>query len=918
MMKNSNIQAFFKLNQAKKSKFFDLTEGEEKNSVLQLTNNHELEAKSSVLQLTNNKDIVEICNDKEINNKETNTVNLKSTAPMKSSPADIFKQIKLKDKRLQDLKKTEEDLTVKIEKTNIDNSNTKQPSDIISLPETNSKIITNTLNTSTIKVTNNINSIKKFSFVVTLKCNSKRLKDILEKPKCKNVKSNLDSSYLIDLTNIETTHQSFEVKEKKSKNKPFTLSNGKFLVAPAKVKQNNRNYEVTFKIDPIKMKTILEKKDQPIEIPDIDDENMDTSNINNENKIESTVEIIKELDKHPKEVKRKDFKCSFFKEIADRAHSQKSTSKYLLGKNDLERCGKYPIMKRSQFHIRDIESEDLTLINNCEIHGLNKLKKREIHSNDLDNIMYNNSEEFSILFKNYIKVPSKIDILNQQPIYYSSYVFSSNVYELLATNYNIGVIDDYRLLRLMNIPEEIKYSENLQWCDILKPMNHLDIIQDFTNNQFLYDWFSQAFEKLKSVDSNKRKQKLASKNSKKNFTSSSGFYDNSMDDFIVDDVNGYYDDSFDNNNDDVVGGFVPVLVIAGPISSGKTSSVYATIKEELQGYIFEMNSSQSRAKKDISFHLKQISTTQIVKRANKDQLSDSSTKGVILFDDVDLIDNEIDKEFWQSVIDCLSFSYIPIILTTNDIECIPQKILSESTILNFEKINEIFLKKYLIISGIIMGYLFDEKIIDKVSKCNDLRQSLMQLQLIHESVPDRPSNGVFIQISQENVEQVSYEGGNNNNNNTVDQNLSVEEYYKSKFDTYDINYFDTMIRKYDHVVKSIEEEEISKDIENKEFYEIFESNSDKISNILDYYSSKYVSNGSRKKIMKYESSDEFIFNEPGNSFIRLSQNKKFTELAPFIRDMARADFFREQQGLINKKRFDELSSEYFENLIKFL
>ncbi|OUM52988.1 hypothetical protein BVG19_g2229 [[Candida] boidinii] len=905
MMKNSNIQAYFKLNQAKKSEFFDLTEAQEKTSVLQLTNSNEVKEENSVLQLINNKNCVEIDNDKnikEISNKESIAIPQR-TALVKSSPADIFKQIKLKDKRLQDLRNTEEDLTVKIEKT------TKQSSDIIFSSGTNSEILTSTLGTSTIANTDNINS----SFTVTLKCNYKKLKDIL-----KNPKNNSNSSYLIDLTNIETAE---EGKEKKLRSKGFTLSSGKFLIAPAKVNYSNRSYEVTFKIDPVKMKNVLDKQSQPIEIPDIDDENVDTSTINNNNKIEPVVEIITELDKTVKEVKRKDFKCSFFKEIADRAHSQKSTSKYLLSKSDLERCGKYPIIRRNQFHIRDIESEDLNFISNSKTNGLNKLKNRENHQIDLDDMEYNDSEQFSIFFKNYIKIPSKIDAPSQ-PIYYSSYVFSSNLYELLATIYNIQ-LDDYRLLRLLNIPEGLKYSENSQWCDILKPMNHLHVIQNYTNTQFLYDWFLQAFEKLKSVDSNKRKQKLA-RNSKKNISSSSAFYDNSMDDFIVDDVNGYYDESFDNDGDydDDEGGFVPVLVITGPISSGKTSSVYATIKEELQGYIFEINSSQSRAKKDISFHLKQISTTQIVKRANKDQLSDSSTKGVILFDDVDLIDNEIDKEFWQAVIDCLSSSYIPIILTTNDTECVPQKILSESTVLKFEPIDGDFLKKYLIVSGIIMGYLFDQKIIDQVSKCNDLRQSLMQLQLIHESVPDHPSNGVFIQISQENVEQVSDEKkdnfSHNNNNNAFGQNLSVEEYYKAKFDTFDIDYFERVVSKYDHVVKSKEEEEISKDLQNDEFYKFFESDSKKLSDFIDYYSSRYVSSGSRKKKLKYESADEFIISEPGSLFIRLSKDKKFSELAPFIREMARADFSREQQGLVDAKKFDELSSEYFENLIKFL
>ncbi|CAI8491676.1 unnamed protein product [Pichia kudriavzevii] len=252
-----------------------------------------------------------------------------------------------------------------------------------------------------------------------------------------------------------------------------------------------------------------------------------------------------------------------------------------------------------------------------------------------------------------------------------------------------------------------------QWCDLYRPTCHSENLQKEYISSDIFNWISNAFLTLKSVDSNKRMLKL-----KRGANST-------KDDFIV-----YSSDDDSDSKEDV-----PCLILEGPVGCGKTTLVYSII-EQLNGHVFEFSSNESRSKKNLEFRLNQIGTTTNLEQSNS----------IILFDDVDLI-NEDDKDFWSCVTNLLACSYRPVVLTTTSLKAIPDRIINESTIYTLESISELDLSHYIDFIALSRGLRLDNAIIDRFSKLS-LRSAIMQLQFFSYTIPTQNSNVGLIDVTK--------------------------------------------------------------------------------------------------------------------------------------------------------------------------
>ncbi|GME84784.1 unnamed protein product [Ambrosiozyma monospora] len=64
---------------------------------------------------------------------------------------------------------------------------------------------------------------------------------------------------------------------------------------------------------------------------------------------------------------------------------------------------------------------------------------------------------------------------------------------------------------------------------------------------------------------------------------------------------------------------------------------------------------------------------------------------------------------------------------------------------------------------------------------------------------------------------------------------------------------------------------------------------DHISEIIEFCSSRYFSNGSRSRVLRYSNGEDYLETHPGCCFKRLSISTLCTEVNPLIREMARTE-----------------------------
>ncbi|TID19253.1 hypothetical protein CANINC_003824 [Pichia inconspicua] len=465
--------------------------------------------------------------------------------------------------------------------------------------------------------------------------------------------------------------------------------------------------------------------------------------------------------------------------------------------------------------------------------------------------------DFLILYTNYREI--------KKPKCIPDYTITTDNNPQLATqllNQRYGkLLEDFRFAKFFDpsYTSSLKSDNIQQWCDLYKPLSHLESLQQEHISNDVANWVSVAFSKLKKVNQFKRKQNLS--NSKK--------ITKELDSFIV-----YSDDESLSDTDDF-NTHVPSLIIQGPIGCGKSNMIHTIVKEELNGHVFEFNSSQPRARKELEFNLKQIGTTSLVQKSSQI----STDNSVILFDDVDLIDESNgDKDFWLGAQDLLTYSYRPVIFITSDLKNIPANILEESTVYKFEKIQKKIIHTYIDMIALSRGFNFDFKILKELSEF-DLRKSLMELQLLsyHFDTPNMGLVNVTI-LQDEKMED------------NIDNELTQLEKLENKLLLMDTTYYIEQVNKNSITYISSDDQKHEydgpSDATIRENFKI-----DQIA-CLEFYSSKYFSNGSRSKICRYVNGEQYNKKHPNNVFQYLPRDKLATDILPLIHELAKWELGR--------------------------
>lgn len=532
----------------------------------------------------------------------------------------------------------------------------------------------------------------------------------------------------------------------------------------------------------------------------------------------------------------------FFKQIFNKFNNKdynKDKNKSIPSINNI---WSYPKLHASEFKIRNLNSDEERLYSSLTSIDLPLIIRSKpvivnLEINEIDYLIYYqgishntpNNDNYCLTVDDEI-----IDPIN-------TFLSLSKLQKKDIGKYNKFFNNEYIQTTSLN-----NYS---QWCDIYKPLNHLENLQSTFISNDVFNWIQNSFMKLKSVNKEKRIEKLSLSNKKKK-----------IDPFII------YDEESDD--EDFI---VPSLIIEGPIGCGKTSMIYSIVNNELNGFVFEFNSSKSRARKDLEFTIKQIGTTSMVSNCER-----PNENTLILFDDVDLIDNEMDKDFWIGLNNLLTISYRPVVLITNDLNKIPKNIVNESTIIKFNAIDERKLFKYLKLISLSRNINIDDQILKKFAKL-DLRKALMELQMFSY-------NFQLSNVGLNNITLIKEEI-NEENNLTNLRKLEL----KSIND--DLQYYNDQINKDTHTEPSIE------DFNTLRY------------SYTEFYSSKLFSNGSRSKKCRYNDGNHYNCKHPANIFQTLSQDKLSTEVFPIIDTMAEMETLRIDSEL--PRRFDAYPIDIF-------
>lgn len=658
------------------------------------------------------------------------------------------------------------------------------------------------------------------------------------------------------------------INDRKSKSPLSLLKNGRFNFSPQR-----RSLIVKFPVDSDKLVHIVKNSNEKVKI---NRHKWVTLKIPRE-KFALALKI--KLEPLKPKVKASASSHPFFQAVKRRMESatinkMKIEEKQLKDKSLLVMVN----LKRDQFSYKNInaeESKDLKQLYERVIH-LNLKRKQSL--NDLADSSFNTQlaavgldykkdkmlnfdpMEFMLFYSTYVDSQQ----IKSERKYSTKYLSNETKTSLISNRYKNSKDSRYKRFFSNN---QYSVSTSDQWCDCYRPMKGSQVLQTPSVTKALSRWIDDAFSKLVRVDQHRRKEIL-----KKAKKKSNNFNNNSIKDFIA------YDFDDNETEDDT---FVPSLIIEGPQGCGKTSIVHSIIKEHKNGHVFELNNSQSRAKKDIEFHLKQIGTTSMVKNEQ------NTENTIILFDDVELIDEEdIDKDFWIGVTELLTYSYRPIIFTTNDLSKIPHNIVEESTVYKFGDPTISTKAEYLDLLAIDRNLVIAPTIINELAKF-DIRRSIMELQMFSYKF-NKPEQ--FLEISERSVTPSDINSDNTNSDNTSEKEHSrVGTVNNKKLLTRHLTKLD--IEYFNNPHDEINFKSVSR----------FEND---IWNCLEFYSSKLISFNSsrRERGCRYEGPQEYLLDNPSSSFQRLPRAELATDIVPLIKTIAKEETMR----VTRREEFEEI------------
>lgn len=391
--------------------------------------------------------------------------------------------------------------------------------------------------------------------------------------------------------------------------------------------------------------------------------------------------------------------------------------------------------------------------------------------------------------------------------------------------------NDARFSRMIDLISDetfadMKRQNSMLWTDLFSPKSYKHIATAQQTSKSIDEWICSAFEKLRITSTAKRAAHM--KNSGK-----------------IDEM-----DSFIAHSEEEEEVFVPLLILTGPGGSGKSSCIYTIVHHQLGAHVFELNTGQSRCKKDIDFHLRQIGTTQIVQNSDGD--ANGFQNGVILLDDVDVLLEEESKDFWSSVKKLVAYSHRPIVMTCSSLDTIPARIVDQSFVYEMPRPKPKLIHDYLYSVALVMGYAVDDSILQRFSHSRDVRSAINNLQFFLKKFP-HPQLGETCEIKETSVEPAD-----------VVENVDLVRELQ-KFDTFDYlteTYYKPQVELSDH--NTLEVKEVS----------------------LEFYSSRSFKYGSRKSYRRYHDAYDFIDENPYTVFTNLSGGAFVTDVAPFIKSFA--------------------------------
>lgn len=305
-------------------------------------------------------------------------------------------------------------------------------------------------------------------------------------------------------------------------------------------------------------------------------------------------------------------------------------------------------------------------------------------------------------------------------------------------------------------------SELSLWPQLFEPLKTESLLILHANRLKIKSWLINSFSRLKSETfKGPRKPRRRTKVKK----------DERLKDFIVDDLF----DLEDNSDEDM---FIPVMIIEGETGSGKTASVYTAVKE-MDGYVYEINTSQTRSRRDLLSTLKELCTTHLIHK--KDEEGDFQ-KGIVLLEDCDIL-FEQDRTFWNVVLEVLEISRRPIALTCTDMSIIPNAI-KEAAIdndgvlnLNYNRPKDYKLYKdyawgccytqgYDLSDASLDALIQEHKDNEMISNQFDIRRLLLSCQMICQSTRAPDLSGNILELTR--IEK-------NQTKETSDPDLSLED-----------------------------------------------------------------------------------------------------------------------------------------------
>ena len=291
------------------------------------------------------------------------------------------------------------------------------------------------------------------------------------------------------------------------------------------------------------------------------------------------------------------------------------------------------------------------------------------------------------------------------------YRFEPQEYATLKCKINDNLISS-------TIQTSIKNGTHITlWTELFKPHNINEVLLDTRLKGTINKWIINAFEKLKKPTT--RHSLLKSQKNVKTLEPGTILFDG----FIIP------DDMVEEENEESKNGieeFVPLMILHGD-GIGKTTLIN-TIMDSINGKVLDINSSQNRSKKELFDTLLEYCTSHYVK--------DKKSYGIVLFDDVDVLFKEHDKQFWIMVESLLLKSRKPIILICKDVNFIPTNLIelceNNKSIFEAKRVSTKSLHAFLNEYMKVLGLKVPEDILLPIIKASqkDIRKCLLQLQYL--------------------------------------------------------------------------------------------------------------------------------------------------------------------------------------------